>query len=113
MPWALSETGPKVSIATITPTVVSRPQPASATANSEIESEPVPTLVYSRRKHMISVFALPRPTAVEPSASSQTINGYNLVRWGVGNVEYWAASDLNPKELDAFAGLFQKASAGR
>ena len=35
MPWALSETGPKVSIATITPTVVSRPQPASATANSD------------------------------------------------------------------------------
>ena len=35
MPWALSETGPKVSMATITPTVVSRPQPASATANSE------------------------------------------------------------------------------
>ena len=34
MPWALSETGPKVSIATMTPTVVSRPVPASATANS-------------------------------------------------------------------------------
>ena len=33
MPCALSETGPKVSIATITPTVVSRPQPARATAN--------------------------------------------------------------------------------
>ena len=39
MPCALSETGPKVSIATITPTVVSRPQPASATANSETVSE--------------------------------------------------------------------------
>ena len=38
MPWALSETGPKVSIATITPTVVSRPQPARATANSETVS---------------------------------------------------------------------------
>ena len=35
MPCALSETGPKVSIATMTPTVVSRPQPASATANSD------------------------------------------------------------------------------
>ncbi len=35
MPWALSLTGPKVSIATMTPTVVSRPQPASATANSD------------------------------------------------------------------------------
>ncbi len=33
MPWALSETGPKVSMATITPTVVSSPVPASATAN--------------------------------------------------------------------------------
>ena len=40
MPWALSETGPKVSMATITPTVVSRPQPASATANSARPPEP-------------------------------------------------------------------------
>lgn len=30
MPWALSETGPNVSIATMTPTVVRSPQPASA-----------------------------------------------------------------------------------
>ena len=35
MPCALSATGPKVSIETMTPTVVSRPVPASATANSE------------------------------------------------------------------------------
>ena len=37
MPWALSEIGPNVSIATMTPTVVSRPQPASATAKRAIE----------------------------------------------------------------------------
>ncbi len=37
MPCALSETGPKVSIATMTPTVVSRPVPASATANNATE----------------------------------------------------------------------------
>ena len=42
MPWALSETGPKVSIATITPTVVSRPAPARATQNSETVSEAPP-----------------------------------------------------------------------
>lgn len=42
MPCALSETGPKVSMATITPTVVSRPVPARATANSAsmIEAPP-------------------------------------------------------------------------
>ena len=40
MPWALSETGPKVSMATITPTVVSRPQPASAIANNDTTPMP-------------------------------------------------------------------------
>ena len=41
MPWALSLTGPKVSIATMTPTVVSSPVPASATANRATVTEPV------------------------------------------------------------------------
>ena len=40
MPCALSETGPNVSIATITPTVVSSPQPASAMRNSASHTEP-------------------------------------------------------------------------
>ena len=41
MPWALSVTGPKESIDTITPTVVSRPRPAMATANSAMVAFPV------------------------------------------------------------------------
>ena len=43
MPWALSVTGPKESIDTITPTVVSRPVPAIATANSASVALPVPS----------------------------------------------------------------------
>ena len=43
MPCALSLIGPKVSIATMTPTVVSRPVPASATANSASTVEPPPS----------------------------------------------------------------------
>ena len=43
MPCALSETGPKVSIETMTPTVVSRPVPASAIANSDSVTEPPPS----------------------------------------------------------------------
>ena len=42
-PCALSEIGPKVSIATITPTVVSRPVPASAIARSERTILPPPS----------------------------------------------------------------------
>ena len=36
MPWALSVIGPKESIDAITPTVVSRPIPAIATANATV-----------------------------------------------------------------------------
>ena len=40
MPCALSLTGPNVSIATITPTVVSSPHPASATKNKDSTTDP-------------------------------------------------------------------------
>ena len=43
MPWALSDTGPNVSMDTMTPTVVSRPVPASATANRAMVALPVPS----------------------------------------------------------------------
>src|SRR5258708_15014671 len=36
MPWALSVTGPNEYLDTITPTVVSRPRPYTATANNEM-----------------------------------------------------------------------------
>jgi len=43
MPWALSVTGPKESMETMTPTVVSRPVPARATANRASVALPVPS----------------------------------------------------------------------
>ena len=43
IPCALSEIGPKVSIATITPTVVSKPVPARAIARSESTMLPPPS----------------------------------------------------------------------
>jgi anti-sigma factor RsiW len=84
-----------------------------------IETEPVATLVYSRRQHLISLFALPRSPRAEQGAAGQSIEqptagrsvkGYNLVQWTAGNVDYWAASDLNPAELAQFAGLFRSGS---
>ena len=43
MPCALSEIGPKVSIATMTPTVVSKPVPAIAIAKSDKVIDPPPS----------------------------------------------------------------------
>ena len=43
IPCALSATGPKVSIETITPTVVNKPVPANAIANRPRITEPAPS----------------------------------------------------------------------
>jgi anti-sigma factor RsiW len=72
----------------------------------------VPTLVYRRRDHLISVTelradkgddaAIPRHLAVE---------GYPIVRWSDNERAYVAVSDLSPTELDAFVAAFRQAVA--
>jgi anti-sigma factor RsiW len=74
-----------------------------------VDGVPVPTLVYGRRSHVISLMALPS----EGEASRKSIKGYNLVSWNDGEVRYWAASDLNAAELDTFARSFRVALTGR
>ena len=71
---------------------------------------PVPTLVYSRRLHLISLTAISSSDSVSNPHSSRPVNGFNIVSWNVGEITYWAVSDLNVTELNAFAKLFQQAS---
>ena len=72
---------------------------------------PVPTLVYQRRKHVISLTEVPSPGRPDAAPRNQTDNGYNLVTWTGGGVTYWAVSDLAGAELMRFAELFRTASA--
>jgi anti-sigma factor RsiW len=70
---------------------------------------PVPTLVYGRRLHVISLTAMPRSSGTSDAITTRTVNGYNVVSWSSGQTTYWAASDLNLRELQEFAQLFQSA----
>jgi anti-sigma factor RsiW len=78
-----------------------------------VNTQPVATLVYGRRKHLISLSALPTGDASEQSLTPNSIRGFNIVRWNDDGVAYWAASDLNAAELQTFAKLFQTAVARR
>ena len=71
---------------------------------------PVPTLVYSRRRHLISLTAVSSSDGVLGSHLSRPVNGFNIVSWTVGETTYWAISDLNVAELSEFTKLFQEAS---
>jgi anti-sigma factor RsiW len=68
----------------------------------------VPTLVYRRRLHTISLVALPAAGATH-APSTRTDSGYNVVAWVDGDVRYVATSDLNAAELSTFARLFRAA----
>ena len=71
-----------------------------------VGGRPVPTLVYGRRKHIISLTAV--PTAAKTSAPIVSVdNGYNIVQWVTNGISYWAVSDVSASDLGEFARLFR------
>ncbi len=73
-----------------------------------IDGDPVASVVYGRRKHLINLFVARRLGNGHALMSARTVQGYNVRHWSHGGLDYWAVSDLDPKELGAFA---QKISA--
>jgi len=76
-----------------------------------VGGSPVPTLVYGRRLHIISLTAVPVGKLLGETTSA-SVKGYNVLSWTDGDTKFWAASDLNMHELEAFAKLFRSSSSG-
>ena len=72
-----------------------------------VNRTPVPSLVYRRGQHLISLTAV--PNASVGITTSQTVRGYNMIAWTTEDMTYWAVSDLNLEELETFARLFRAA----
>lgn len=60
-------------------------------------------LVYTRREHIINLFIWPQTDRADRDYAITAQQGYNLVSWSASGFNYWAASDLNQKELTQFA----------
>ena len=78
-----------------------------------VNSKIVPTLVYGRRLHTISLTEIPKDLVSHTRGAPRTVNGFNSVTWTEGDLIYWAISDLNEKELAAFAKLFRAGIGGK
>ena len=70
-----------------------------------IDGRPVAALVYQRGKHVINVFMWPTAGAASSATRVETEHGYNVEQMTVAGMNCWIVSDLNPQELDKFAGL--------
>jgi anti-sigma factor RsiW len=73
-----------------------------------IDGEPVASVVYQRRKHVINLFVAQRLGVKHAGAMVETIQGYNVRHWSEEGLDFWAVSDLAGDELDEFV---QKISA--
>jgi len=68
---------------------------------------PVPTLVYGRRHHLISLSSVPSSASAILEAVPRAIAGYNIVSWTDDGLTYWAVSDVAPADLHSFAQDFR------
>ncbi len=72
-----------------------------------LDLKPVPTLVYQRRQHIISVMAVTAADGAIRPPVRHTVEGYHVVVWSAEGVTYWAVSDVASADLEEFAGRFR------
>jgi anti-sigma factor RsiW len=66
-----------------------------------LAGRPVAALVYGYKKHIIDLYVWPQ--AKGPAAPAENgRQGYNLVHWTAGGMNFWAVSDAEPKALRGF-----------
>jgi anti-sigma factor RsiW len=72
-----------------------------------LDKRKVATLVYKRREHVINLFVWPAATDADSPPQSLSRQGFHLIHWTRGGLNYWAVSDLNESELEEFVQLMR------
>jgi anti-sigma factor RsiW len=74
-----------------------------------VNAQPVPTLVYRRNEHWISLTAIPVRPGSPPANKDlpDRIAGYHIINWQAGDFSYFAVSDIEPAELAEFVDLYR------
>ena len=69
-----------------------------------VDHRPAAALVYMRAKHVINVLVVPSRTGISANGGQ---DGYHVEHWKLGDLDYWAISDVEDSQLRDFAQLFQ------
>ena len=72
-----------------------------------LDNRPVAALVYQRRKHFINLFIWPGEPDATRATKAMSRQGYQLLHWVDSDFNYWAVSDVNEKDLQAFKQQFE------
>lgn len=97
-PWFLG----KVDFAPTVPDLAASGYPLLGGRLDYVARHPVAALVYAKQKHIINVFVMP-----DRESASTDLNGYSILHWRVGDLGYWAVSDIPREDLAAFEKAFR------
>jgi anti-sigma factor RsiW len=70
-----------------------------------VDGHPAAAVVYRRAKHVINLFAWAAPDAADAPFRRDVRQGFNLISWRHGGIEYVAISDVEMDQLATFARL--------
>lgn len=71
-----------------------------------LEHRRVAALIYHRRRHVINLFIWPAG-ASPGSETTASRNGYHLLHWTAGGMNYWAVSDVAASDLQTLRALYR------
>jgi anti-sigma factor (TIGR02949 family) len=74
-----------------------------------ITGQPVASIVYRRRKHVINLFVGEPLGAAIRGVKDESIQGFNIRHWREAGLDLWAVSDIDAGELDEFGQKFTAA----
>lgn len=77
-----------------------------------LQGRVVAALVYRRNKHVINVFIRPQAGGLRLPSAGGGHEGYSLVRWTEGGLEFWAVSDVEKHDLGLLRDEFKAATKG-
>jgi anti-sigma factor RsiW len=75
-----------------------------------LDNQSVAALVYEHGKHVINLFQKAATGEPDSKPTLLTRQGFQIIQWTRGGIRFWAISDLNGGDLQAFAELIQHAS---
>jgi anti-sigma factor RsiW len=70
-----------------------------------INGRVVAAVVYRRRQHIINVFVWPAGPA-DPGTTASRRDGYNVMGWKQGGLQFYAVSDVDPADLQQLRAAF-------
>ena len=73
-----------------------------------IDGKVVAALVYRRNKHVVNLFVWKARPGLGQAWPAKPHAGYEVAHWTDGGLEFWAVSDVEARDLEAFHQAFAK-----